>query len=140
MSRLRLSAHFVIEEFDCHDGQKVPVRRHARYRRLAAAILEPIRARYGLATVVSGYRDPPYNASVGGARRSAHMCGDGGGLLAVAADVRFAHGTPAQWGQLADELLRRRMPPGGGLGIYPGPGGWIHVDDRSYAARWTGAG
>jgi uncharacterized protein YcbK (DUF882 family) len=140
MSRLRLSAHFTIEEFDCHDGQKVPVRRHARYRRLCAAILEPMRARWGLATVVSGYRDPPYNARIGGATRSAHMCGDGGGLVAVAADVRFERGSPQDWGAHADELLRERLPPGGGLGVYPGPGGWVHVDDRSYLARWTGSG
>lgn len=140
MTRRRLTPHFVIEEFDCHDGQKVPLHMVNRFTALCRLILEPMRGSYGPCRVVSGYRDPRYNGSVGGARRSAHMAGDGGGLLAVAADVRFRDGDPVRWARRANELLAEHYPPGGGLGTYPGRGGWIHVDDRSYRARWTGAG
>lgn len=110
-----------------------------RYEVLCRHVLEPLRARFGTCRVVSGYRDPGYNARIGGARQSAHMCGEGAGLHAVAADVRFARGTPQQWADAAEVIIRRAFPPGGGLGVYPGPGGWIHVDDRTYRARWRGA-
>jgi uncharacterized protein YcbK (DUF882 family) len=138
-TRHRLSPHFVIEEFDCHDGHRVPTRAIKAYERLCALVLEPLRERYGVCHVVSGYRDPAYNARVGGARMSAHMCGDDHGLKAHAADVHFAHGRPSLWGEVADDLLTRHYSPGGGLGVYPS-GGWIHIDDRTYRARWTGAG
>ena len=103
-------------------------------------MLEPLRARFGVCSVVSGYRHPTYNARIGGAKRSVHMAGRGGGIPGVAADVRFAKGGPIQWSQAAEPLMRRWYPPGGGLGTYPGGGGWIHVDTRDYRARWTGAG
>lgn len=101
-------------------------------------VLEPMRERWGLCVVVSGFRTPAYNASVGGAALSAHQYGEGRGLDAVGADVRFARGTPASWAVHADQLLRRRYPPGGGLGTYHGAGAWVHVDTRSYLARWSG--
>lgn len=140
MTRRRLSPHFVIEEFDTHDGTHVPADVVERYARLCRLVLEPLRARYGVCTVVSGYRHPTYNRQVGGARKSAHMAGRGEGLQAVAADVRFARGRVADWGDTAHELLVRHYPPGGGLGVYPVRNGWVHVDDRSYRARWHGAG
>lgn len=140
MTRRRLGPHFIVEEFDCHDGQRVPTHAVGRYEAMVRHVLEPLRARFGVCTVVSGYRDPGYNARIGGARRSAHMAHEGGGLDAVAADVRFRKGTPQQWAAAAEALLERAYPPGGGLGTYPGTGGWIHVDDRTYRARWTGQG
>lgn len=98
-----------------------------------------MRARYGPCTVVSGYRHPAYNARIGGAKRSVHMAGRGGGIGGVAADVRFARGHPLDWGRLAEQLLDKHYSPGGGLGVYQA-GGWVHVDTRSYRARWSGAG
>lgn len=111
----------------------------AAYRELCRAVLEPMRARFGTCTVVSGYRHPAYNRQIGGAQRSVHMGGRGGGIHGVAADVRFARGHPHQWGDVAEALLTRHYPPGGGLGVYRA-GGWVHVDTRAYRARWTGAG
>lgn len=132
-----LSPHFSRREFDTHDGTRVPADVVDDYVRLCRLVLEPLRARFGVCTVTSGYRHPAYNRSIGGAQRSVHMCGRGGGLKGVAADVHFAHGTTSQWHEQADALLRRHYPPGAGLGLYPGQ--WIHVDTRNYEARWTGA-
>lgn len=140
MSARRVSPHFLLREFATHDGTPVPSDLVDDYAKLCRLILEPLRSLYGPCTVVSGYRHPSYNASVHGARRSVHMGGRGGGIAGVAADVRFQRGTPRQWAASAEPLLRRHYPPGGGLGIYAGREGWVHVDTRSYAARWTGAG
>lgn len=140
MATTRLSPHFVLSEFATHDGTAVPDDLVDDYRRLCREVLEPLRDRYGVCSVVSGYRHPAYNRRIGGAQRSVHMGGRGNGIAGVAADVRFAHGGPIQWSQAAEPLMRRAYPPGGGLGTYPGGGGWIHVDTRGYRARWTGAG
>lgn len=136
----RLSPHFLLSEFATHDGTPVPEGRVDDYERLCRRVLEPLRERFGVCSVVSGFRHPAYNRRIGGAQRSVHMCGQGGGISGVAADVRFARGDPRSWGRAAEELLAKQYPPGGGLGVYPTPGGWIHVDTRSYRARWTGAG
>jgi uncharacterized protein YcbK (DUF882 family) len=109
------------------------------YEQLCRRVLEPMRARFGVCSVVSGYRHPAYNARIGGATRSVHMGGRGNGVHGVAADVRFPRGSVLDWGRYADELLTRFFPPGGGLGTYP-VGGWVHVDTRVYRARWHGPG
>lgn len=139
MAAMRLSPHFMLSEFNTHDGTRVPVVAYDGYRRLCALVLEPMRERFGVCSVVSGFRHPQYNRSVGGATRSVHMCGLGGGIPGVAADVRFARGDPHAWAAVAEALLGRFYAPGGGLGVYPGPTGWVHVDTRSSRARWTGA-
>ena len=135
---MRLSSNFQLSEFDCHDGTPVPQDLADDYRRLCTEVLEPLRREFGVCTIVSGYRPPAYNRSIGGASHSVHMGGRGRGIKGVAADVRFARGTPPQWARSADALLTRRFPPGGGLGQYHGRGAWIHVDTRPYRARWTG--
>lgn len=140
MTVVQLSPHFKLSEFATHDGTHVPVDLIDDYRRLCTHVLEPLRERFGVCSVVSGYRHPAYNASIGGAKRSVHMGGRGGGIAGVAADVRFARAGPIQWADAAEPLLRKHYPPGGGLGTYPGAQGWIHVDSRAYRARWTGAG
>lgn len=136
----RLSPHFTLAEFATHDGTAVPRDLVDDYRRLCRRVLEPLRERFGACHVTSGYRYPAYNARIHGAQHSVHMGGRGGGIPGVAADVRFARGSVIDWARAAEPLLERHYPPGGGLGTYPMPGGWIHVDTRSYRARWTGAG
>lgn len=135
-----LTPHFRLSEFNTHDGTPVPDDLADDYLRLCKNVLEPLRARFGVCSVVSGYRHPAYNRSIGGAGKSVHMGGRGGGIHGVAADVRFARGRPIDWAKAAEPLLGKFYPPGGGLGTYPGSGGWIHVDTRGYRARWVGAG
>ncbi len=73
----RLSPHFEMDEFRSRGNGRVKC-----HRELLRA-LERARIDVGPITVVSGYRDPDYNAFVGGARNSQHLYG-------TAADVRFS--------------------------------------------------
>jgi hypothetical protein len=66
-TRKRLSKHFTVEEFDCHDGTKVPKRDYKGLQYLCRVYLEPLRKKYGAVHVNSGYRTRAYNARIGGA-------------------------------------------------------------------------
>lgn len=97
-------------------------------RWLCNRVLEPMRDRFGEATITSGYRPPSHNAEVGGATNSRHMYQNHPGSPAV--DVRFANGTSQEWYNMADSLLQG----GGGLGIYNMRS--IHIDNRPGRSRW----
>lgn len=73
----RLSAHFEMDEFRSRGNGRVKC-----HRELLRS-LERAREEVGPITIVSGYRDPDYNAFVGGAKNSQHLYG-------TAADVRFS--------------------------------------------------
>ncbi len=76
-TRKRLSKNFTIEEFDCHDGTHVPAAAIPALEELCEYILEPLRAKYGPCTVMSGYRTRSYNANTrGSARYSQHIYDD----------------------------------------------------------------
>lgn len=125
----QLTPHFNIREFDCHDGRHVPAVAVPALTRLCHDLLEPMRAHFGPAHVLSGYRPVDYNARIGGAKYSQHIyeltpsC--------VAADMTFRMGTPADWANFADQL------DAGGVGRYD-HSGFVHVDNRPGRARWTG--
>lgn len=121
----QLSPHFHIREFACKDGTPVPAIAVPALRRLCRDYLERMRATFGPAVVMSGYRHAKYNAAIGGARQSQHIYELTPG--SVAADLIFRTGTPAQWAQLADQL------GAGGVGQYPS---FVHVDNRPVKARW----
>jgi hypothetical protein len=125
----RLTKHFHVSEFDCHDGRQVPAIAVPALRRLAKKILEPMRAEFGACDVLSGYRPADYNRRIGGATFSQHiyeLTPD-----SVAADLTFSTGNPKAWAAFADEL------GSGGVGRYDGSG-FVHVDNRPGRARWTG--
>jgi hypothetical protein len=125
---LRLSAHFVLAEFHCKDPQRTPVPAAAvpALRRLVREVLEPMRTKFGVCTVWSGFRTDAKNAQVGGAANSQHLYHRT--PKDVAADVTFAQGTPGEWADEADRLL-----PRGGVGRYPT---FVHVDNRPTRDRW----
>lgn len=125
---LRLSAHFVLAEFHCKDAKRTPVPATAvpALRRLVRDVLEPMRAKFGVCTVWSGFRTDAKNAEVGGAANSQHLYHRT--PKDVAADLTFAQGTPGDWAAEADRLL-----PQGGVGRYPT---FVHVDNRPTRARW----
>ncbi len=129
MTRRRLSPHFTVEEFDCHDGTRVPEAALPALVELCCYVLEPMRAKYGRCKVHSGYRTRAYNASIGGARYSQHIYNDTPG--SVAADVSFAAGTPAKWARGARwrfrTVSRWRRNGRGGVGQYNNSG-FVHVD------------
>lgn len=126
---LKVSPNFRLAEFSCKDAKRTPVPAAAvpNVRRLARDVLEPMRAKFGPCTVVSGYRTTERNGQVGGKSKSWHLYHERG-AQGVAADLIFARGTPREWHAEADKLN-----PKGGLGLYPT---FVHVDNRPGRARW----
>jgi uncharacterized protein YcbK (DUF882 family) len=133
-TRHRLSKHFVVEEFDCHDGTRVQKRDHNGLEYLCRQFLEPLRAKYGSVHINSGYRTRAYNARIGGATDSFHIytAHDGNDQ---AADITCKNGTPAQWHAFLAGLRARKRGGRGGLGRYSS---FVHIDIRDYKADWTG--
>jgi uncharacterized protein YcbK (DUF882 family) len=121
----RVSAHFAVREFDCHDGTEVPRYAYGDLERLARRYLEPLRVEFGPVRVVSGYRTRSYNRSVGGVAGSYHVYRRA--RPGVAADIECRIGEPYQWAAFLDELGP------GGLGRYQDH---VHVDNREGHARW----
>ena len=125
----RLSANFRVAEFHCKCGVHVPGQAIPGLRRLVRQILQPMRDEFGACLVNSGYRTVRYNATIGGATNSKHVYTRD--PAHPAADVRFAHGTPAQWAAKAERLLGNS----GGLGIYRT---FVHHDRLHGRSRWRG--
>ena len=130
-----LTAHFKASEFNCHDGSYVPTTARPALIRLCRNFLEPMRTKFGACLVLSGYRHELYNARIGGARHSQHIYEQG--FESVAADLRFAKGSPAQWAAEAKRLRASKNRGKGGVGRYD-RSGFCHVDNRLYKADWTG--
>jgi uncharacterized protein YcbK (DUF882 family) len=133
-TRHRLSKHFVVEEFDCHDGTKVQKRDYDGLEYLCRKFLEPLRAKYGSVHVNSGYRTQSYNRSIGGASNSFHIytIHDGNDQ---AADITCRRGSPSQWHAYLAGIRSRKRGGKGGLGLYSS---FVHVDIRDYKADWRG--
>lgn len=137
-TRQRLSPHFVIEEFDCHDGTKVPAAAIPALKELCRDMLEPLREKYGSCTVLSGFRTTAYNAKIGGAPLSQHKYHDH--PVSVAADLKFATGSVAEWAKSArwrqDNKQAWTAKSRGGCGDYPSQG-FVHVDSGP-RRNWQG--
>lgn len=138
MTRLRLSRHFTVEEFDSRDGARVPAVLVPGLRFLVAWWLQPMRNEFGPVRVASGYRSPRHNASVGGARASIHLgltlmpsTKPAGLYRAAASDVICARGNVASWVQWAERRRAQNPHLGGqgrgGIGRYPRLG-FVHLD------------
>lgn len=154
-SRHRLSQHFTVEEFDCHDGNQIPSHWYPDFTRVCAWWLEPLRAEFGPVKVMSGYRTVNHNRAVGGAIASVHLVktplppfephrltgeAPAGRKLAVAADVVCSKGDPARWAAWARKYrkVNRHLGPQGrgGVGEYVA-GGFAHLDTASLR-DWRG--
>lgn len=98
-----LSEHFSLEEM-VRSG--VAIRRKIennpsladidRLRQLCVNVLEPVRRRFGVTRISSGYRSVPLNAAVGGVVTSQHLTGE-------AADI---HISDAEKGRKVYEYIR----------------------------------
>lgn len=116
------SAHLSWEELSCRDGTPYPAAWRETRAVALAAEFEAIRALVsGPLIVLSGYRTPTHNSSVGGAGNSQHLEGR-------ALDLR----KPAAWSiDRLYEAVRRRAGVStsaiGGIGIYET---FVHVDIR----------
>jgi uncharacterized protein YcbK (DUF882 family) len=133
-TRHRLSEHFVVEEFDCHDGTKVAKRDYNGLEYLCRVFLEPLREKYGRVHVNSGFRTASYNRQIGGATQSYHIYSihDGNDQ---AADITCANGDPRGWHATANAIRRRERNGKGGLGLYAS---FVHIDIRDTQANWKG--
>lgn len=132
----QITPHFHLNEFHTKDtrGSAVPVDSWAAVIRLCEDYLEPMREKFGICTVLSGYRHRVYNAQVGGVLHSQHIYDDTPG--SVAADTRYERGTPAQWVAHA-KRLRAQLHNEGGIGRYD-VSDFVHLDNRRKTADWQG--
>jgi uncharacterized protein YcbK (DUF882 family) len=144
-TRRRLSPHFVIEEFDSHDGAHVPAEHIEAFQHLVDWWLTPLRSQFGPVTILSGYRSLAHNASVGGARKSVHLLTTPlprpygrSRSRAAAADVTCAEGSPADWSRWAGVERQAQEHLGergrGGIGTYIT---FVHLDTGPWR-RWAG--
>jgi uncharacterized protein YcbK (DUF882 family) len=133
-TRHRLSKHFVVEEFDCHDGSKVQKRDYDGLEYLCRKFLEPLRTKFGSVHINSGFRTTAYNRSIGGASNSFHVytAHDGNDQ---AADVTCARGNPKQWHAFLAKVRNDQRNGKGGLGLYSS---FVHCDIRDEKADWRG--
>ena len=120
INHIRISENFILEEFQCTCCQRVMLHPHLLQK------LQDLRTEIGKPIIVtSGYRCPPYNQEVGGAKGSYHLFG-------MAADVY----------SLGMELKTLLKAAGGigfsGIGFYP-DNNFLHLDIRPAApVRWQG--
>jgi len=77
-------------------------------------------------SIMSGYRSPERNATVGGAKNSQHM-------YANAADIQVSGVSPKIVYDTCEKLIKEGKMKQGGLGIYDT---WVHYDTRGTKARW----
>lgn len=125
----QLTENFNLREFRCKDGSSVPYDLVENVAELARN-LQVLRDELGAAIrIISGWRNPSYNAKIGGAKRSKHMEG-------IAGDIQVAGHTPAEVHAKIESLISAGRMCQGGLGIYPGR--FVHYDTRGTKARWRG--
>ena len=153
---LPVSPHFTLGQFICKQQEDGP-----HYLVLSPILLAKLEVlleavneegwRASGFSVLSGYRTPAYNASIGNGRYSRHIYGgaadifideDGDGRMDdLNGDGRFDRADAAALYDLVERLSREEGwdPLIGGLGEY-GPngvhGGFVHVDERGWRARW----
>jgi hypothetical protein len=134
---VRLSRNFLLAEFHCcraHcTGASVPSDAVPHLRRLVREVLQPMRDRFGVCTVHSGYRNAAHNAHVEGEDDSRHRYDVRPDQ--PAADVSFASGSVAEWARMGRRRLRNHAGDVGGVGRYPNAG-FVHLD-LGPKRKWT---
>jgi hypothetical protein len=154
---LRISPHFRLEQFLCKQ-QREHWPKYLLLRPRLIAKLELLLQRLGergiaaeTVVIMSGYRTPWYNASIGNGRYSRHIYGDaadiyidddGDGVIDdLNGDGRASMADAEVIAEIIEEIQRE---PGnahliGGMATYPKTAAhtWdVHVDTRGYPARW----
>jgi uncharacterized protein YcbK (DUF882 family) len=122
----QLTKNFHLSELMCRDGTPVPDE-YVDNARLICERAQALRDIAGPLVVVSGYRSLAHNKRVNGAKSSQH-------LTASALDLRSAKVSAADLHRLYLRLIRDRLVPDGGLGLYRT---WVHVD-LGRPRRWKG--
>ena len=138
----RLSPHFTLEEMT---ATEYPVYNKPSEKEIEALtalcenILEPIRAHFNLPiTILSGFRSPELNKTVGGAATSQHLKGE-------AADITIKGVANADVWQFIKDNLNFDQVIAEKLTKHDGSRGWVHVayskhQERGDAISFLGAG
>lgn len=94
-------------------------------------IVDELRASFGKpCRVLSSYRSPDYNRTVGGAALSQHLQFNALDITIDGVSALAVYDRLLQW--------RREGRFVGGLGYYPSSG-FVHIDTRDYNATWRGS-
>ena len=88
------------------------------------ALLQDVRDKFGPLKVTSGHRCEDYNNFVGGSKNSYHLQGRAADIVPL---------EPVVIQTIADYI--DSINHTGGMGVY---NDFIHLDTRSYKARWRG--
>ena len=153
-----IAPHFTLKQFLCKQTASYPkyivLKEHLLWK--LEAILEKANRRghrCNTLHIMSGYRTPHYNRSIGNVKHSRHMWGDAADIFIDAhpqdgrmddlnrdgiVDIRDA----AVLYEIIDDLQRSSSFPSliGGLARYrgtPAHGPFVHVDVRGHLARWS---
>jgi uncharacterized protein YcbK (DUF882 family) len=128
--REKLTDNFYLDEFACNDEQETPVPQEYMGNTLQLAEnLQILRDHLDRPIVLTnGYRTPAHNEAVGGSKKSQH-------LEAKAADIVVSGMSPVRVKQEIERLIDEGKLWFGGVGLY---NTFVHVDIRSWRARWNG--
>jgi uncharacterized protein YcbK (DUF882 family) len=127
----QLSAHFNEDEFKCHCGKCEMVEIDPELIDVLEDLITSFTTDAGrpTVTIVSGYRCPDHNISVGGAKNSQHCQG-------IAADIKMKrHNKELIPANTVYEFLNMKYRTKYGVGKYKT---WTHIDVRPNVARWEG--
>jgi hypothetical protein len=152
----RLSTHFTLRQFLCKqqsDYPKYVVIQESLLLLLEGLLQEAHAAGFAVDTfgIISGFRTPWYNHSIGNVRYSRHVYGDGmdifidvdgnGRMDDLNGDGMYNRDDIGRFFQIVADFKAR--PENallvGGIGDYNKTarhGGFVHVDTRGYRARW----
>jgi hypothetical protein len=153
---VRLSPHFTLRQFLCKQESDYP--KYVVLRESLLLLLEGLvgsleDSGYAVETlgVISGYRTPWYNKSIGNVSNSRHVYGDAfdffvdvdgdGKMDDLNGNGRHDRADVDLLAGLVDDFMGRPENASlmGGLGRYyktSRHGGFVHVDTRGFAARW----
>ncbi|MBQ8656823.1 MAG: DUF882 domain-containing protein [Prevotella sp.] len=95
-----------------------------RLRLLCTNVLEPLRGRFGVIRITSGFRCPQLNAAVGGVARSQHLTGEAADIHVPSLEAARQMADFIRRETVFDQLLLERRLSNGCV--------WLHV---SYTAQ-----
>ena len=131
---LRLSPHFTLAEFTAsgiackHGIDNTPQPGHIEnMRTLCRNVLEPLRRRFGVLRVTSGYRCPEVNALAGGAPHSQHLHGEAADIHTGGKEVSEKIYEYARKHLTYDQLLLEHAKKTGTR--------WLHVSYRRHGGQ-----
>jgi hypothetical protein len=99
-----------------------------RLAQLVEHVLEPVRAKFGIVRILSGYRCPALNAKVGGVPDSQHVRGEAADITCPAVD-NFGLATWIERTLQVDQVILEGQSAGAAHS------GWVHVSWRAGALR-----